>query len=425
MPIRITNELFGSHPIVGHCPGPTHGRWRRIVDAVLSQKMRAARGPDATFLTWNTGARPGRPDKPCGLFERSLAQFQIEPMVVGQGRKNWRNRDKLQLTADALESITTPYVVGGDSCDVMFFDDPALIVSRFRKHFTCDLLFNSTGSSCWPQLPRLMEFQVSRPIAKFLKGRHWINSGLFVGKTQFCREYFRELANAPPVEGYGHSDQAVVMETWPRWYPRVQADDLCQIFQWFNESPSVLHVERPLAVRHAALIRWLRRLSGPLVGAEVGVFDGRTSEALLRTFPDLRLWMVDRWKPYAGRSTIGDQTAEALERAMETARFWTQFAKDRRRFLREGSPAAANRFADRSLSFAFIDANHLYEAVCADMAAWWCKIRPGGLLTGHDYGKGRDAEGIWGVKRAVDEFADSGSHQLELGADGTWCIEKQ
>ncbi|QDT54273.1 hypothetical protein Pan44_23010 [Caulifigura coniformis] len=425
MPIRITNQLFRSHPIVGHCPGPTHGRWRRIVDAVLSQKMRPARCPDATFLTWNTGARPARPDKPCGLFERSLAQFQIEPLVLGQGRKNWRNRDKLALTAEALESVTTPYVVGGDSCDVLFFEDPGLVVERFRQHFTCDLLFNSTGSLCWPQLPRLMEFQTSRPVAPLLKGRHWINSGLFVGKTDFCRDYFRDLAQSPPVEGYAHSDQAVVMETWPRWYPRVQTDDFCQIFQWFNEKPAVLHLERPLAARHTSLIRWLRRLPGPLVGAEVGVFQGYTSEALLRSFPDLRLWMVDRWKPYEGRSTIGDQPAEALERALKSTTFWTQFAKDRRRILREASPAAADRFDDHSLDFAFIDANHLYEAVCADITAWWSKIRPGGLLTGHDYGTGRDAEGIWGVKRAVDEFADTTGSPLELGADGTWCIEKR
>jgi hypothetical protein len=424
MPIRLTNRLFHTQPIVGHCPGPTHGRWRRVVDAVLAQKPRRVTCPDTTFLTWNTGSRPSRPDKPCGLFERSLAQFGIEPLVLGKGRSNWRNRDKLALAAEALESVATPYVVGGDSCDVLFFDDPGLVTKRFREQFTCELVFNSTGSTCWPQLPELMEFQLSRPMAPLLKGRHWINSGLFVGRTEFCRQYFRELASSPPVAGYAHSDQAVVMATWRHWYPRVQTDDLCQIFQWFNERPDVLHVERPLASRHASLIRWLRRLPGPVVGAEVGVFDGRTSEALLRAFPQLRLWMVDPWKPYAGKSSIGDQSADALERALKAATFWTRFAGQRRLILREGSPAAASRFSDASLDFAFIDGNHMYEAVCADIAAWWPKIRRGGLLTGHDYGTGRDAEGIWGVKRAVDEFADAEGCELELGGDGTWCVTK-
>jgi hypothetical protein len=61
---------------------------------------------------------------------------------------------------------------------------------------------------------------------------------------------------------------------------------------------------------------------------------------------------------------------------------------------------AAATFKDAYLSFAFIDANHLYEGISADIKAWAPKVRPGGILAGHDYGM----PDRWpDVTRAVDE----------------------
>jgi predicted O-methyltransferase YrrM len=62
------------------------------------------------------------------------------------------------------------------------------------------------------------------------------------------------------------------------------------------------------------------------------------------------------------------------------------------------STEAARLYADESLDFVFIDANHGYEFVRADLAAWWPKIKPRGLFAGHDYGPD-----FPGVARAVDE----------------------
>ena len=46
---------------------------------------------------------------------------------------------------------------------------------------------------------------------------------------------------------------------------------------------------------------------------------------------------------------------------------------------------AAADFPDGSLAFVFIDADHSYAAVCADISAWLPKVKPGGVLAGHDY----------------------------------------
>lgn len=48
----------------------------------------------------------------------------------------------------------------------------------------------------------------------------------------------------------------------------------------------------------------------------------------------------------------------------------------------------------------FIDAMHRYEDVKADILRWWPRVRPGGILCGHDYGHGD----FPGVKQALDEI---------------------
>lgn len=423
MSFGITNLLFGTSPIAAHCPGPLHESWHRMVATVMAQPRRQCDCSDVTIITWNN-ADDARPDKPGGVLERSLERLGVRTLVLGQGLTNWRNRQKIGLTADALKTIRTPYVIGADSCDVIFWDNPRLAVERFKEHFACDLVFNATGSRCWPELPEFVQFESSRPMAKVAQNRHWLNAGLFVGRTEFCREYFQTLAAEPAEKCYEASEQAIMKRTWPRFYPRVQLDYFSQMFQWFNEDRRVMRLERGAVARQQALVKFLKRLPAAMVGAEVGVFEGHTSEVLLREFPEMQLWMVDPWKPFEGAAQMSKLNLDQFRETARRAKWWTDFAADRRFILPEISPGSAQRFANGSLDFVFVDANHLYEHVRADIAAWWPKVRDGGLLTGHDYGVYGDARGEWGVKRAVDEFADNVRRVPEVGADGVWCIAK-
>lgn len=53
----------------------------------------------------------------------------------------------------------------------------------------------------------------------------------------------------------------------------------------------------------------------------------------------------------------------------------------------EGDSAdSASQFEDNSLDFVFIDASHEYHAVSRDIAAWYPKVKPGGVIAGHDVG---------------------------------------
>jgi len=65
----------------------------------------------------------------------------------------------------------------------------------------------------------------------------------------------------------------------------------------------------------------------------------------------------------------------------------------------EGDSAESASFlTDQSCDVVYIDAAHDYDSVVRDIAAWKSKVKPNGILSGHDY--------PWDdVKRAVDEYA--------------------
>ncbi|HBN75416.1 MAG TPA: hypothetical protein DD473_06285 [Planctomycetaceae bacterium] len=67
--------------------------------------------------------------------------------------------------------------------------------------------------------------------------------------------------------------------------------------------------------------------------------------------------------------------------------------------LRASSHRAVETFRDHWFDVVFIDAAHDYESVNQDIQLWLPKVKPGGLLCGHDFS--RD----WpGVIRAVNEL---------------------
>lgn len=165
---------------------------------------------------------------------------------------------------------------------------------------------------------------------------------------------------------------------------------------------------------------------GPIVGAEVGVWRGEMSAHLLSLRSDLTLYMVDAWAPATSSyATTDDPRAQddagAMLRAMSDARDAVAFAGSRARLIRDHSHKAGSlRIDPQSLDFAFIDADHSYEAVSRDIAVWRTNVKPGGLLCGHDYGMWEERG--FGVRQAVDEACERHGWVLDLGEDSTWFV---
>jgi hypothetical protein len=66
---------------------------------------------------------------------------------------------------------------------------------------------------------------------------------------------------------------------------------------------------------------------------------------------------------------------------------------------------AAKLYEDNSLDFVFIDGAHDYDNVCADIKSWLPKVKPGKIISGHDWPWG-------GVKPAVTDTLDIKEVQL-------------
>jgi len=157
----------------------------------------------------------------------------------------------------------------------------------------------------------------------------------------------------------------------------------------------------------------LRNLRGE--GAEIGVQRATFSSHLLGQWGGARLHSIDPWSRFDDPSYVDGANApdEIQESHLRLARERLAPFGDRAEIHRMTSAEAAPAFADGSLDFVYIDAQHHYEAVVEDLTLWFPKLRPGGLLAGHDYLDGEVRGTRFGVKRAVDEFA--ANRGLDLG----------
>ncbi len=141
-------------------------------------------------------------------------------------------------------------------------------------------------------------------------------------------------------------------------------------------------------------------------GVEVGVKKGRYSEFLLRHWRGRRLISVDPWleapaEDYVDRANVEQERHERYFRG--TVERLAPFGA-RSEIWRTTSLEAAGQIEDGSLDFVYIDARHDRTSVLEDLAAWYPKVRPSGVVAGHDYVDGRFPSGDFGVKSAVDEF---------------------
>ncbi len=158
-------------------------------------------------------------------------------------------------------------------------------------------------------------------------------------------------------------------------------------------------------------------------GVEVGTRQGKFAEALLRSWHGRLLHCVDPWldmtedERYVDRSNVSQDVHDRYFREA-TVRL-TRFG-DRCQIHRLTSLHAAEKFADRSLDFAYLDARHHAEAVTEDLELWAPKIRPGGLLCGHDYLDGVLPSGRFEVKSAVDAWASQCNQTVTCSGEHVW-----
>lgn len=161
----------------------------------------------------------------------------------------------------------------------------------------------------------------------------------------------------------------------------------------------------------AALARQFASL-GLTRGAEIGVADGRNSLTLCEAIPGLQLLAVDPWLRYQGNPRGGPQEQHDgnLEIARERLNAFSVT------FLHGMSMDVVRDVPVDSLDFAYIDGNHSFDWVMQDLIEWSKRVRPGGIVAGHDFYHFKWA----GIVEAV--VAYTGAHGI---TDWHLCDERE
>jgi hypothetical protein len=139
---------------------------------------------------------------------------------------------------------------------------------------------------------------------------------------------------------------------------------------------------------------------------EVGSLFGRSARAICDALPERALLLcVDHWQ-----GTPGDPVGVAGSTRRVPARklwvsFLAEFADEMHNRVRPrvwpmkfDSEYVAYLLANRRADLIFIDADHSLKAVRADLRLWLPKLKPGGVICGHNY----NADNLE-VVEAVDE----------------------
>jgi len=144
---------------------------------------------------------------------------------------------------------------------------------------------------------------------------------------------------------------------------------------------------------------------------EVGSWKGRSASfmgvEIANSGKQIDFWCVDTWDGSPELLNDPDVVSGELQDVFLKN---TAPVKKYIHALKEESVKAASIFKDEVCDFVYIDADHSYEAVKADIEAWLPKVKVGGVLAGDD----RTAEG---VAQALAELLPE--HEID-GVNWVW-----
>lgn len=174
-----------------------------------------------------------------------------------------------------------------------------------------------------------------------------------------------------------------------------------------------------------ALGFWLNKFGLVKVGAEIGCAYGGLARIMSVQWQGEKYWMIDPWKP---------QDKEIYKERQETKEKYESWFEDcaslskvdpRFTLLRKLSVKAAPMFENNSLDFAYIDGNHAYPNVLEDMDLWWPKVKPNGILAGHDFYT-TTGHGVFNeVEAAVNLWTKEHALKFTVTPCSSWWIYKK
>ncbi len=193
----------------------------------------------------------------------------------------------------------------------------------------------------------------------------------------------------------------------------------------------------------------LNKLNLTNKGVELGSFKGDFAKNITSKWMG-KLYMIDVWRPLSDEEYDDISNHKNHIDAYSIAMNNIKGFEEKTFMLRMDGSEGAKLFADESLDFVYIDANHTYESVKEDIDTWYRKVKKGGLVMGHDYlpdyfyegkeekdqalytfpdGQPEKAQytGMFGVNPAVDEFCKENGYTINKTDEflATWWFIKK
>lgn len=174
--------------------------------------------------------------------------------------------------------------------------------------------------------------------------------------------------------------------------------------------PTELLTMRPPGPMRDGLSKFIASLPKNCVMVEVGCYRGEAS--VMFAAAAATVYCVDPWRDYTELNPEGAFEMTGLARAEadfdNAVRGWPNIIK-----WKMTSADAVRQFLVNELDCVYLDGDHGREAVAADIMRWRTRIKKGGILSGHDYGRKS------GVTAAVRELLGEPEAMYE---DSTWAF---
>ena len=179
--------------------------------------------------------------------------------------------------------------------------------------------------------------------------------------------------------------------------------------------------DEALKIIHTAYFREdlprLFSLAGLCSAVEVGVWMGGYTKWMVRDMLG-PIYLVDPYKIYDLDEYEDNNTmASAEQMDIAAAAVSGELARHINHScdiiaIRKESVATAEDFGDHSIDFVYIDANHKYDYVLQDFESWYPKVKPGGVIGGHDFHRPPvfDAVALFMKSHGIEEPYVTGEH---------------
>lgn len=168
---------------------------------------------------------------------------------------------------------------------------------------------------------------------------------------------------------------------------------------------------------------WLNARAMWCAIAEIGCAYGGFARELLSKWSGKKYYMVDLWQKQP-EGVYREKTFDVNYNAWFDECVVLSVLDQRVCLLQGLSVEMAKMVQDEELDMVFIDANHSFEAVTADMNAWFPKVKVGGVFCGHDYVDDTNWPNFCQVKSAVDKWMSERGMDFDV-CDTSWFSIKE